>query len=176
LVGVAATTSAPLLGRRSHGRELVEEAQRAERQRRQERDDRDQQRRRDLCAALNSAARAYRTAAQDLVPAARRGRPPEPVGLDAARDTYRDLYAQAQMEFPDRALQVTPRSTVAWASATGWLVNELPVAPDEAVRRARMRSRSMSTAALRASARPRTAPGGLRLRPVGAKDRKRCRG
>ncbi|MGV4983296.1 hypothetical protein ACVB8X_01895 [Streptomyces sp. NRAIS4] len=105
-VGVAGTMGAPLLAQWSRRRELAEEAERAESQRRQDRDERDLQRKRDLYAALNSSARAYRTAAFDYVLALKRGDSVDGSALDAARSFYRDQYAQAQMVLPGRALQV----------------------------------------------------------------------
>ncbi|AOR30006.1 hypothetical protein BFF78_01930 [Streptomyces fodineus] len=84
-VGVAGTMGAPLLTQWSRRRELAEEAERAERQRGQDRDERDLQRKRDLYAALNSTARAYRTAAYDYVLAVKHGENADGSALDAAR-------------------------------------------------------------------------------------------
>nr|WSW48998.1 hypothetical protein OG296_38670 [Streptomyces sp. NBC_01001] len=105
-VGVTGTMVAPLLAQWARRQELAEAAERAELRLRQDRDEGDLQRRRDLYAVLNSAARAYRTAGYDLVLALKRGESVDGSALEVARSFYRDQYAQAQMVLPGRALNI----------------------------------------------------------------------
>ncbi|MFI9255519.1 hypothetical protein [Streptomyces sp. NPDC053069] len=124
-VGVAGTMGAPLLSQWSRRRELAEEGARAERQRQQDRDESNLQRKRDLYAALNSSARAYRTAAYDYILALKRGENADGSALESARGSYRDQYAQAQMVLPGRTLQVA--SEVNHCLSLGYkLVKQLP--------------------------------------------------
>ncbi|MGY5138398.1 hypothetical protein ACWGJW_39500 [Streptomyces nigrescens] len=124
-VGVAGTMGAPLLTQWSRRQEFADAAEREEQRLRQERDERDLQHKRDVYAALNSSARAYRTAAYDFVLALKRGEDPDGSTLDAVRSSYRDQYAQAQMVLPGRALRVA--SEVNRCLALGYrLVKLLP--------------------------------------------------
>lgn len=124
-VGVAGTMGAPLLTQWSRRQELADAAEREERRLRQDRDERDLQHKRDIYAALNSSARAYRTAAYDFVLALKRGEDPDGSTLDAARSSYRDQYAQAQMVLSGHALRVA--SEVNRCLALGYrLVKLLP--------------------------------------------------
>ncbi|AYV25496.1 hypothetical protein EES41_01960 [Streptomyces sp. ADI95-16] len=105
-VGVTGTMVAPLLAQWARRKELTEAAERAELRLQQDRDEGDLQRRRDLYAVLNSAARAYRTAGYDLVFALKRGEGVDESALEAARSFYLDQYAQVQMVLPGRALNI----------------------------------------------------------------------
>ena len=109
VVGVAGTMGAPWLSQRAHRWEAREQAERDERAREQERRDQAFEHRRELYAALNSTARAYRSTARDMALSLRRGEPvdrQELAGIDRARDAYREQYAQAQMVLPQRTLEV----------------------------------------------------------------------
>ncbi|MFE6847073.1 hypothetical protein [Streptomyces sp. NPDC057686] len=126
-VGVTGTMVAPLLAQWARRQELAEAAERAQLQLRQDRDEGDLQRRRDMYAVLNSAARAYRTAGYDLVLALKRGESVDGSALEAARSFYRDQYAQAQMVLPGRALNIA--SEVNHCLSLGYrLVRMLPPA------------------------------------------------
>ncbi|GGU14153.1 hypothetical protein GCM10010289_39670 [Streptomyces violascens] len=77
--------------------------------------------RRDLCARLNTTARAYRVAARDAVHAAARHESAEPAALDASKEAWAEEYSQAgQMALPKDVLEVA--STLNRALGVGYAV------------------------------------------------------
>ena len=131
VVGVAGTMGAPLLAQRARRAETADQAAQADRERRENREEVAFHSKRELYAALNSAARAYRIAAQDETLALRRGDSVDPSNLDAARAAYNEQYAGSQMVLPDRPLKVA--SEVNRCLGLGYkLARQLPTSPDRA--------------------------------------------
>ncbi|TQF01738.1 hypothetical protein E6W39_05090 [Kitasatospora acidiphila] len=143
LVGVGGTLCATLLTQRAHGAEVAEQNRRAERERAEDQRRRDTEReaeqreralqmKREIYAALNAAARAYRVAARDAVLALERGESVDSARLDGARDEWNDQYAQAQMVIPKLVLDIA--SELNAALGLGYrIVKDLPGSPDPEV-------------------------------------------
>ncbi|MEU9911330.1 hypothetical protein [Streptomyces sp. NPDC051001] len=132
------TLGGAVLSQRASRAEAVEQNQRADREREQERNDQAQQAKRDLYAHLNTAARAYRVTARDVVEAAQRGENVDPALLDTAKESWADQYSQAQMALPKDVLQVA--SALNRSLGIGYsVVKQLPSSPDldEAYQRAK---------------------------------------
>ncbi|WP_406468098.1 hypothetical protein [Streptomyces sp. NBC_01594] len=132
------TLGGAVLSQRASRAEAAEQNQRADRERKQERDEQAMQAMRDLYAHLNTAARAYRIAAQDSVRAAERGEAVDPAHLDAAKEAWADQYSQAQMALAKDVLQVA--SALNRSLQIGYsVVKQLPSSPDldEAYERAK---------------------------------------
>ncbi|MFF1318947.1 hypothetical protein ACFVZZ_05835 [Streptomyces chartreusis] len=132
------TLGGAVLSQRASRAEAAEQNQRADREREQERDEQALQSKRDLYAHLNTAARAYRIAAQDSVRAAERGESVDPALLDAAKETWADQYSHAQMALAKDVLQVA--SALNRSLQIGYsVVKQLPSSPDvsEAYQRAK---------------------------------------
>ncbi|MFF4692959.1 hypothetical protein [Streptomyces sp. NPDC001307] len=126
LVGVGGTMGATVLAQRARRVEVAEQNRRAALERLQDREDRAVQTKRELYAALNATARAYRTAGRDTVLALRRGETVVADALDATRQAYYDQYAQAQMVLGATALEVA--SEVNQCLGAGYhLVRHLPL-------------------------------------------------
>ncbi|MFE2882173.1 hypothetical protein [Streptomyces sp. NPDC059272] len=130
------TLGGAVLSQRASRAEAEEQNQRADRERQQERDEQALQAKRDLYAHLNTAARAYRIAAQDAVRAAERGENVDPAVLDAAKDAWGEQYSQAQMALTKDVLQVA--SKLNRALGVGYsVVKQLPSTPDGTCERAK---------------------------------------
>ncbi|MCX4673579.1 hypothetical protein OG453_44295 [Streptomyces sp. NBC_01381] len=109
IVGVAGTMGAPWLSQQAHRQDAKEQAERDRRIREEERCDQERKEKRDLYAALNSTARIYRSLERDVALLFQRGELVDQqvlASIDAAREAYRQQYAQAQMVLPQRPLQV----------------------------------------------------------------------
>ncbi|MFG2822425.1 hypothetical protein ACGFX4_23705 [Kitasatospora sp. NPDC048365] len=104
VAGVGGTLGATLMAQRARQNEVANQNEWVERERRQDLEERALQRRREAYSALNGAARAYLMAGQDATLALQRGESPD-LGLDAAREAYREQYALAQMLLPDLPLR-----------------------------------------------------------------------
>ncbi|MEU6516836.1 hypothetical protein [Streptomyces sp. NPDC046978] len=123
------TLGGAVLSQRASQAEAAEQNRRADREREQERDEQALQANRDLYARLNTAARAYRVAAQDAVLATERGESLDPALLDAAKDAWTDQYSQAQMTLARDVLQVA--SALNRSLGIGYsVVKHLPNSPD----------------------------------------------
>jgi hypothetical protein len=130
------TLGGAVLSQRASRAEAAEQNQRADRERQQEHDEQALQAKRDLYAHLNTAARAYRIAAQDAVRAAERGENVDPAVLDAAKDAWGEQYSQAQMALTKDVLQVV--SKLNRALGVGYsVVKQLPSTPDGTYERAK---------------------------------------
>ncbi|MEU6195651.1 hypothetical protein [Streptomyces sp. NPDC047061] len=106
-----------------------EQNRRADRERAEDRHDRAQEARRDLCARLNTTARAYRVAARDAVLAAERGESVDPAALDTAKEAWAEQYSLAQMALPKDVHQIA--SALNRALGVGYsVVKQLPSRPD----------------------------------------------
>jgi hypothetical protein len=126
IAGVGGTMGATVLAQRARREEVAEQNRRAAFERQQDREERAAQAKRELYAALNAAARAYRTAGRDVVLALRRQETVVPDALDAARQAHYDQYAQAQMVLGTTALEVA--SEVNQCLGAGYhLVRHLPL-------------------------------------------------
>lgn len=126
VAGVGGTLGATVLAQRARRVEVAEQNRRAALERLEDREDRAVQAKRELYAALNATARAYRTAGRDMVLALRRGETVVADALDATRQTYYDQYAQAQMVLGATALDVA--SEVNQCLGAGYhLVRHLPL-------------------------------------------------
>jgi hypothetical protein len=126
LAGLGGTMGATVLAQRARRAEIAEQNRHAALERLQEREERAVQAKRELYAALNATARAYRTAGRDVVLALRRGENVVADALDAARQAYYDQYAQAQMVLGATALDVA--SEVNQCLGAGYhLVRHLPL-------------------------------------------------
>ena len=110
-VGVAGTMGAPWLSQRAHRADTQAQAEREERAREAARNDRLFEEKRSLYVALNSTARAYRSALRDCVLAVWHEGPTEAsyTELEQARTNYREQFARAQMVLPQRPFQVVVR-------------------------------------------------------------------
>ncbi|MGW4274220.1 hypothetical protein ACWEGQ_18090 [Streptomyces seoulensis] len=123
------TLGGAVLSQRASQAEAAEQNRRADREGERERDEQTLQAKRDLYARLNTAARAYRVAAQDAVLAAERGEGFNPALLDAAKDAWADQYSQAQMTLAKEVLQVA--SALNRSLGVGYsVVKQLPNSPD----------------------------------------------
>ncbi|MER6677640.1 hypothetical protein [Streptomyces sp. NPDC000983] len=131
LAGVGGTLGATMLAQRARRMEVAEQNRLAALERQQDREDQAAQTRRELYAALNAAASAYRTAGRDTVLALRRGETVAADALDASRQAYYDQYAQAQMVLGATALDVA--GEVNQCLGAGYhLVRHLPLDPSGA--------------------------------------------
>ncbi|MGW8364425.1 hypothetical protein ACWGK1_28160 [Streptomyces wedmorensis] len=129
------TLGGAVLSQRASRAEAAEQNARADRDREQERSEQALHAKRGLYAHLNTAARAYRVAAQDAVRAAERGESVDPAALDAAKDAWGEQYSQAQMALAKEVLQVA--SKLNRALGVGYsVVKQLPSTPDGSYARA----------------------------------------
>ncbi|MGI5142910.1 MULTISPECIES: hypothetical protein [unclassified Streptomyces] len=136
LLSVGGTLSGAVLSQRASRAEAAEQNQRADREREQERNEQALQTKRDLYARLNTAARAYRVAAQNAVRAAERGESVNLAVLDAAKDAGGEQYSQAQVALAKDVLQVA--SKLNRALGVGYsVVKQLPSTSDGTYERAK---------------------------------------
>jgi hypothetical protein len=127
VLGVIGTLSSPLLGQRIAARAKQQEFDLQHQERLEARADAQQratfEERRAMYARLNTAARRYiqelrtflRTVQDDVLTADGRGR------LEEARQTYRDLYSDAQMILPDRVLKAAVLVNTGMGDAYGMI-------------------------------------------------------
>lgn len=135
MIGVIGTLGGTLggavLSQRARRVELAEQHHQAALERDEQRADRALQSKREQYAQLNAAARAYRLAAGDAVRAAERGETVDARLLDAARDAWAEMYAQAQMTLPKELLSIS--SELNQSLGLGYrAVKELPNSTDQA--------------------------------------------
>ncbi|MDX2645184.1 hypothetical protein PV341_16760 [Streptomyces sp. PA03-1a] len=109
LISVGGTIGGTLGGAVLSQRASREQIERAERKQERERQEQALQAKRDLYAALNTTARAYRFAARDAVRASERGESVDPAALDAAKEAWADQYSQAQMALAKDVLGVASK-------------------------------------------------------------------
>src|SRR5262245_51614113 len=109
LLSVGGTLGGAVLSQRASRAEAAAQNQRADREREQERNEHALHTKRDLYARLNTAARAYRVAAQNAVRAAERGESVNLAVLDAAKDAGGEQYSQAQVALAKDVLQVASK-------------------------------------------------------------------
>ncbi|MER6534601.1 hypothetical protein ABT215_12495 [Streptomyces sp900105755] len=132
------TLGGGVLSQRAGRAQAAEQNQRADREREEQRASEAMQAKRNLYAAVNTAARAYRVAARDAVEAAERGEIIDPALLDAAKEAWADQYSQAQMALAYEVLEVA--SALNRSLGVGYsVVKQLPNSPrlDEAYQRAK---------------------------------------
>lgn len=108
VVGVGGTMGAPWLRERSRRAEARDQAERDREVRAEERFNESFDQRRDFYAALNSAARRYRSSMRDYVRARRSlgHREADLAVLERAREVFKENYAQAQMVLPQKTLTI----------------------------------------------------------------------
>ncbi len=112
ILGVAGTLSSPLLTQRIADRAKRQDFEFETQRRREDRHEDDRrsaiQERRAIYAQLNTTARQYEQAIYQYlrVISERPARPDQQAELVAARETFRELYSDAQMILPDQVLTV----------------------------------------------------------------------
>ncbi|MFF0614117.1 hypothetical protein ACFYUD_36170 [Nocardia tengchongensis] len=110
-VGVVGTLGATVAAQWAgfRGKRLDAEIQRDQHaeQRLQSRMEQQHEQKQSAYSAFNTAARNYRMYLHHCVIELERGGQPDRDGLEAARESYREIYAQAQMVIPDRVLEVS---------------------------------------------------------------------
>jgi hypothetical protein len=110
ILGAVGTLSSPLLTQRFADRAKRQDFEFELERRREDRHEDDRrsaaEERREIYAQLNTAARRYEQAIYQYLRAISEGpaRPDQQAKLVAARETFRELYSDAQMILPDRVL------------------------------------------------------------------------
>ncbi|MFQ3555877.1 hypothetical protein QZN11_03560 [Streptomyces gramineus] len=135
---LAGTLGGGVLSQRAGRAQAAEQNRRADREREEQRAAEALRVKRNLYAAVNTAARAYRLAARDTVEAAERGEVIDPALLDAAKEAWADQYSQAQTALAYEVLEVA--SALNRSLGVGYsVVKQLPNSPrlDEAYQRAK---------------------------------------
>jgi len=125
VLGVAGTLSSPLLGQRIAARAKEQEFDFQTRQRQEEREAGRQQtefeERRSIYAKLNTAARRYQQALRAYVRALADDAVTDWTRTDLAdaRESFRDLYSDAQMILPDKVLEAATSVSACLGQAYG---------------------------------------------------------